>query len=106
MGDKVAMADGNKSVHGSEGNLESSDDYTAAIELSNACREFYRNRVKATESFKQTMNCRNNTATLANSRRTTIDDAMDKLRTEMVSITKDGKAHSIEEKQIKLRMKV
>lgn len=62
-----------------------SDDYTAAIELSNACREFYRNRVKATENFKQTMNSRNNTATLSNTRRTTIDDAMDKLRNEMVS---------------------
>ena len=66
---------------------DTSDDYTAAIELSNACREFYRNRVKATESFKQTMNNRNNTATLTQTKRTTIDDAMDRLRNEMVSIS-------------------
>lgn len=66
--------------------VDASDDYTAAIELSNACREFYRNRVKATENFKQTMNSRNNTATLTNTKRTTIDDAMDKLRNEMASL--------------------
>lgn len=62
------------------------DDYTASIELSNACREFYRNRVKATEHFKQTMNTRNNTESLKKSKRTTIDDAMDKLRNEMASL--------------------
>ena len=56
------------------------DDYTASIELSNACREFYRNRVKATENFKQ--NIGNNKATTY--RRTSIDDAMEKLRNEMV----------------------
>lgn len=58
------------------------DDYTASIELSNACREFYRNRVKATENFKQ--NIGNNKAT--SYRRTSIDDAMEKLRNEMASL--------------------
>lgn len=72
------------SLSHSDISADTSDDYTAAIELSNACREFYRNRVKATESFKQTMNSRNNTATLTNVKRTTIDDAMDRLRNEMV----------------------
>lgn len=61
-----------------------SDDYTAAIELSNACREFYRYRVKATENFKQTMHSRTNVGNARNNKRTTIDDAMDTLRTEMV----------------------
>lgn len=63
------------------------DDYTASIELSNACREFYRNRVKATEVFKQTMNSRNNAGCIKQSKRTSIDDAMEKLRTEMVGGT-------------------
>lgn len=62
------------------------DDYTASIELSNACREFYRNRVKATEVFKQTMNSRNNAGCIKQSKRTSIDDAMEKLRTEMASL--------------------
>ncbi|KAL4237140.1 hypothetical protein ACF0H5_005520 [Mactra antiquata] len=61
------------------------DDYTASIELSNACREFYRNRVQATEHFKQSMSCRNNNVN-ENKKRTTIDDAMDKLRSEMASL--------------------
>ncbi|XP_045160466.1 uncharacterized protein LOC123525468 [Mercenaria mercenaria] len=65
---------------------KASDDYTASIELSNACREFYRNRVKATEHFKQSMNCKNNEKTTKPNKRTTIDDAMDKLRTEMASL--------------------
>lgn len=63
-----------------------SDDYTASIELSNACREFYRNRVKATEHFKQTMNSRHITESVQNNKRTSIDDAMDKLRNEMVCV--------------------
>lgn len=63
-----------------------SDDYTASIELSNACREFYRNRVKATEHFKQSMNSRHKTESVQNNKRTSIDDAMDKLRNEMVCV--------------------
>lgn len=61
------------------------DEYTASIELSNACREFYRHRVQATETFKQTINTRNNTETMK-TKRTSIDDAMEKLRTEMASL--------------------
>ena len=64
--------------------VEPADDYTAAIELSNACREFYRNRVQATESFKRNLNNRNNDKASKTTRRTTIDDSMDKLRCEMV----------------------
>ena len=56
------------------------DDYTASIELSNACREFYTNRLKATESFKQNLGSSRATGY----RRTSIDDAMEKLRSEMV----------------------
>ena len=56
------------------------DDYTASIELSNACREFYTNRLKATESFKKNLGCGRATGY----RRTSIDDAMEKLRNEMV----------------------
>ena len=57
------------------------DDYTASIELSNACREFYRKRVKTTENFKQNLG-----SLQPPTRRTSIDDAMDKLKSEMVSI--------------------
>ncbi|KAH3809233.1 hypothetical protein DPMN_137594 [Dreissena polymorpha] len=67
--------------------VDAADDYTKAIELSNACREFYRNRVKATENFKQSMSNRNNNNCVAGAnKRTSIDDAMDKLRTEMASL--------------------
>lgn len=58
------------------------DEYTASIELSNACREFYRNRVKATENFKQNLGGNRST----HYRRTSIDDAMEKLRNEMASL--------------------
>ncbi|WAR23047.1 hypothetical protein MAR_036716 [Mya arenaria] len=67
--------------------IEPADDYTASIELSNACREFYRNRVKATENFKQNMKNRtNNDRTSTTTKRTSIDDAMVKLRGEMASL--------------------
>lgn len=63
---------------------ESADDhYTASIELSNACREFYRNRVKATESFKEKMGTQ---IPKPVQRKTGIDAAMDKLKSEMASL--------------------
>lgn len=67
------------------------DDYTASIELSNACREFYRNRVKATENFKQNLG----SSKTAGYRRTSIDDAMEKLRNEMVSDSLNTPRHFI-----------
>ncbi|KAL3868414.1 hypothetical protein ACJMK2_041222 [Sinanodonta woodiana] len=61
------------------------DDYTAAIELSNACREFYRNRVKATENFKQRLSTAQNKQQ-TNTRKTSIDEAMERLNFEMASL--------------------
>ncbi|KAK3609755.1 hypothetical protein CHS0354_029205 [Potamilus streckersoni] len=61
------------------------DDYTAAIELSNACREFYRNRVKATENFKQRLSTAQNKPPTSKTK-TSIDEAMERLNFEMASL--------------------
>jgi hypothetical protein len=63
------------------------DHYTAAIDFSNACREFYINRVKATESFKEQMREEEKTkeAPTHQRKRSSIDIAMETLRKEMVN---------------------
>ncbi|XP_029640199.1 putative uncharacterized protein DDB_G0272516 [Octopus sinensis] len=76
----------------------SDDKYTASIELSNACREFYRSRIKAAEIARKKLECDSNfdksdtgsNSTGANNHRvrkkTTIDIAMEQLRREMNSL--------------------
>lgn len=73
------------------------DKYTASIELSNACRQFYKSRVEAAHCIKsrwerhsslcRTGNDNDRPADNSTTRRqrNSIDVAMDKLRTEMVS---------------------
>lgn len=62
------------------------DEYEANIDFSNACRDYYLSRVEATETFKKGMK-KDEVAKVSRSRRrSTIDDKMDTLRTEMVSI--------------------
>ncbi|KAL5022562.1 hypothetical protein ScPMuIL_001717 [Solemya velum] len=69
------------------------DQYTAFIELSNRCREFYRTRLHAAELAKQKINTENDTNSISDSsvttdggKKTSLDHAMDKLRKEMVSL--------------------
>lgn len=67
------------------------DKYTEHIELSNACREFYRSRIQAKESAEnERVNRLDNNNTVPSkkpdSKKTSIDLAMEHLRSEMVSI--------------------
>ncbi|XP_060070420.1 uncharacterized protein LOC132550378 [Ylistrum balloti] len=71
--------------------MSSSDKYTASIEFSNACREFYIKRVKATEVLKDQIRTKSDRA--MKQRRpqsqqpsSPIESAMDKLRREMASL--------------------
>ncbi|GAB1600462.1 putative uncharacterized protein DDB_G0272516 [Argonauta hians] len=78
----------------------SDDKYTASIELSNACREFYRSRIKAAEIARKKLECDSNfdknaagsNSSSSNSnnqtrkKKTTIDIAMEQLRREMNSL--------------------
>lgn len=63
------------------------DHYSAAIDFSNACREFYINRVRATESFKEQMKEEEKSKEQKplQRKRSSIDIAMETLRKEMVS---------------------
>ena len=65
--------------------------YTEGIDFSNACREFYMNRVKTTESFKKKMNANSENmetrkAEAVPRKKSSIESAMEKLRHEMVII--------------------
>lgn len=77
------------------------DKYTAAIELSNACRQFYQARVEAANCIKSrwqmhahSTRCNDNDRPAEENSKTTperrhrnsIDEAMEKLRTEMTSL--------------------
>ena len=64
------------------------DKYTEGIDFSNACREFYMNRVKATESFKKKMNTNSESRKpeAVPRKKSSIESAMEKLRHEMVII--------------------
>ncbi|KAK7490484.1 hypothetical protein BaRGS_00018270 [Batillaria attramentaria] len=82
---------------------EGTDKYTASIELSNACRQFYKSRVEAANCIKTRWernaahvtrrtsgNDNDHTGNRDNSntsrkQRNSIDEAMEKLRTEMAS---------------------
>ena len=65
--------------------------YTEGIDFSNACREFYMNRVKATEGFKKQMkdnseNIESRKPEAVPMKKSSIESAMEKLRHEMVII--------------------
>ncbi|XP_062589691.1 uncharacterized protein LOC134251308 [Saccostrea cucullata] len=64
------------------------DHYSAAIDFSNACREFYINRKKATESFKEQMKEeeKSKQEKVLQRKRSSIDVAMETLRKEMASL--------------------
>nr|XP_022317690.1 uncharacterized protein LOC111120928 [Crassostrea virginica] len=64
------------------------DHYSAAIDFSNACREFYINRVRATESFKEQMKEEEKSKheRPLQRKRSSIDIAMETLRKEMASL--------------------
>ena len=59
------------------------DSYTASIELSNACRQFYVKRVRAAESVRKKLVTTDHNKPQAT--RTNMDDMMDKLKGEVVS---------------------
>ncbi|KAH3809225.1 leucine rich adaptor protein 1-like [Dreissena polymorpha] len=64
--------------------MASDDVYTDNIELSNACRQFYQSRKQAAENVKQQLASSRRQRHMTSGNR--IDVAMDKLRTEMVSL--------------------
>lgn len=63
-------------------------EYEESISFHNACREFYMNRKDATESFKHNMERDHEKRTEVERRKktTSIDDAMVRLRREMVRV--------------------
>ncbi|KAL3868489.1 hypothetical protein ACJMK2_041290 [Sinanodonta woodiana] len=70
-------------------NPEILDDYEAAINLSNSCREFYLNRVKATAEFKQLVDRRIQKQpgqSRGGTKKTSLDRAMERLRNEMAEL--------------------
>ncbi|CAG2210792.1 unnamed protein product [Mytilus edulis] len=73
----------------SESESSEDDKYEADIEFSNACRHYYLSRLEATESFKKDLK-KEDTVKKSISpkqrRRSTIDDKMETLRTEMASL--------------------
>lgn len=71
--------------------MSGSDKYTASIEFSNACREFYIKRVKATENLKDQIKSKSDRSTakrVPQSQQPTssMESSMDKLRREMASL--------------------
>ncbi|XP_046566772.1 leucine rich adaptor protein 1-like [Haliotis rubra] len=65
------------------------DKYTASIELSNACRQFYKSRVETAEAMKEKWDKTPSTTTDANGngrQKNSIDKAMETLRAEMASL--------------------
>ncbi|OWF38136.1 uncharacterized protein LOC110466649 [Mizuhopecten yessoensis] len=71
--------------------MSGSDKYTASIEFSNACREFYIKRVKATENLKDQIRIKSDIETKQRMPKSqqpasSIESAMDKLRREMASL--------------------
>ena len=56
------------------------DKYEKSVDFQNECRSFYLNRVKATESFKKSLQMEHEEP-----KRTSFSAAMNKLRSEMVS---------------------
>ncbi|KAJ8305624.1 hypothetical protein KUTeg_016169 [Tegillarca granosa] len=59
------------------------DKHTASIELSNACRSLYFNRVQAAESFKEKMMKKEQKP---RKQSTSIDSALSRLQSEMASL--------------------
>ncbi|XP_033738143.1 uncharacterized protein LOC117325793 [Pecten maximus] len=70
--------------------MSGSDKYTASIEFSNACREFYIKRVKATENLKDQIKSKSDRVTKripqSHCPTSSIETSMDKLRREMASL--------------------
>lgn len=65
-----------------DSNIETMDKYTAGIELSNKCRQFYQKRMETAEDVKQ----RFSPILKKERKKSTLDVAMEKLGNEMVSI--------------------
>ena len=63
---------------------KATDKYADAIDLSNACREFYQTRKRAAEAVKEKLASSGRQRTAK--KKTSIDVAMETLRTEMVRI--------------------
>lgn len=66
------------------------EDYLKSIEISNSCREFYLNRLKASETHKERFkeydeNSKQNEQ-VSSSQKSPMQNAMEMLRKEMVSI--------------------
>ena len=74
----------------SESESSEEDEYEANIEFSNACRHYYLSRLEATESFKKDLKKEDSEKEIISPRQrrrpNTIDDKMEELRTEMVSV--------------------
>jgi len=71
----------------SQAGSEKDDGYTKAIDFSNACREFYINRKKLTENFKEDMEKHEKRPPdEENKNQSPVSLAMDKLKREMVRI--------------------
>lgn len=62
--------------------IEVMDKYTAGIELSNKCREFYHKRMETAETMKQRLS----PLPQKERRKSSLDNAMEKLSSEMVSL--------------------
>lgn len=81
-----------KSLLDIESESESSEEgeYEANIEFSNTCRHYYLSRMEATESFKKDLKKEDSEKTNISPRQrrrpNTIDDKMEELRSEMVSV--------------------
>ena len=67
---------------------EHQDHYSASIDLSNNCRKFYFNHLKTTEEFKKSVNLsrRRSSGQLNGTVKSRLDNAMEKLRTQMVRV--------------------
>jgi len=67
--------------------MEVEDRYMDDIDFSNACREFYINRKRVTEDFKEEVDKREQQKSTEdqNKPKSFMDSAMEKLRKEMVS---------------------
>lgn len=72
---------------------EGADKYTDSIELSNACREFYQSRLKSAQTLKEKWGSDRKVVNISDSngnekKKSSIDIAMEKLRSEMVRFLK------------------
>jgi len=76
--EKVVVMDNNHNM------TKADDKYTDAIDLSNACRSFYQARKRAAEAVKEKL--ANPTRPRCPKKKTSIDTAMETLRTEMASL--------------------